>query len=160
MNFNDTRDSQHVHPDARSAYTPFNTPWYAPCSSCLLKMLWTHQLRFLFFNFFLHIKWYAIAMIIEPLCSISNGKCCNTGWEGGMLWLGGPHQKDWKSCSIPYIRILSCCIPHAACCKPQDACGMCMPHATCKGFLAYILTSSAQAHRGCKWPFLTTWCSQ
>ena len=78
MNFNNTRDSQQVSPDVHSAYTPFNTPCYAPCSSHLFKMLWTHQPYFLFFNFFLHIKWYAIGMIIKPLCSISNGKLCNT----------------------------------------------------------------------------------
>ena len=86
---------------------------YAPCSSRLLKMFefWTHQPRFLFFNFSLHIKWYAIAMIIEPLCSNPNGKRCNTDRQGGMLWLGGPRQKDCKSHRIPYIRILSCRIP-------------------------------------------------
>ena len=90
-------------------------------------MLWTHQLRFLFFNFFLHIKWYAIAMIIEPLCSISNGKRCNTDWQGGVFSLGGPCRKDWKLHSTPYIRILPCHIPHTVCCKPQHACLFHMP---------------------------------
>ena len=130
VNFDVTTDSQQVHPDVHSAYTPFNTPWYAPCSSRLFKMLWTHQLHFLFFNFFLYIKWNAIAMIIEPLCSISNGKCCNTDWQGDMLWLGGPCQKDWKLHSIPYSYIITTNIRILSCRKPKDAwhvacvCGM------------------------------------
>ena len=134
MNFDDTRDSQQVCSDVDSAYTPFNTPWYAPCSSRLFKMLWTHQPHFLFFNFFPHIKWYAIAMIIEPLCSISSGKRCNTGWQGGMLWLGGPCQKDWKSRSMLYIRILPCRILHAANCKMHVACVFCMSHVRSPSF--------------------------
>ena len=127
VNFDNTRDSQQVRPDVCSPYTPFNTPWYAPCSSHLFKMLWTHQRHFLLYNFFLHIKWYAIAMIIKSLCSISNHNRCNADWQGGMLWLGGLHQKDWKLHSVPYIRILSCCIPHAANHKTHAACLCRMP---------------------------------
>ena len=89
-------DSEQVRPNVHSAYTPFNTPWYAPCSSRLFKCYGPTSRALSFFNFFLHIKWYAIAMIIEPLCSISNSKRCNTDWQGGMLWLGRSASKRLK----------------------------------------------------------------
>ena len=75
--------------------------WYAPRSSRLFNMLWTHRRCFLFFMFLLHFKLYAIAISIKSFCSISRGSRCNTDYCIGMLSLQGLRQKEGKSLGIP-----------------------------------------------------------